>query len=98
MAIRFRRTMKIAPGVRLNLTKTGVSARVGPKGVGMTVGASGTTLSAGLPGTGIHVSEMLTKGNVSKAKHRAVSAPDEHLKTEHQPSSRRSLGFLAGVE
>jgi hypothetical protein len=61
MALRFRRTMKIAPGVRLNLTKTGVSARVGPRGAGVTVGTSGTTVSAGIPGTGLHVSEKVSR-------------------------------------
>lgn len=47
--------MKIAPGVRLNLTKSGASARMGPRGAGVTVGTSDTTVSAGLPGTGLHV-------------------------------------------
>lgn len=61
MALRFRRTVKIAPGVRLNLTKTGISARVGPRGAGVTMGTSGTTVSAGLPGTGLHVSPKVTK-------------------------------------
>lgn len=62
MAIRFRRTIKIAPGVRLNLGKTGVSARLGPRGAGVTVGTSGTRVSAGIPGTGVHVSERLSLG------------------------------------
>lgn len=61
MALRFRRTMKIAPGVRLNLTKTGVSARVGPRGAGVTMGTSGTTVSAGVPGTGLHMSEKVSR-------------------------------------
>lgn len=51
--------MKIAPGVRVNLTKTGVSARVGPRGAGVTTGTSGTTVSAGIPGSGLHVSEKI---------------------------------------
>lgn len=64
MSLRFRRTMKIAPGVRLNLTKTGISARVGPKGAGVTVGTSGTTVSSGIPGSGLHVSKKLKNNTV----------------------------------
>lgn len=59
MALRFRRTMKIAPGVRLNLSKSGVSARIGLSGAGVTVGRSGTTVSGGIPGTGLSVSEKI---------------------------------------
>lgn len=72
MALRFRRTIKIAPGVRINVTKTGVSARVGPRGAGVTVGTSGTTVSAGIPGAGLHVSEK-----VSSKRRRTKAAPPE---------------------
>jgi len=53
--------MKIAPGIKLNLTKKGISARVGPKGAGVTIGTSGTTVSAGIPGSGLHVSQKVKK-------------------------------------
>ncbi|WP_170990104.1 DUF4236 domain-containing protein [Aquamicrobium sp. LC103] len=60
MAFKFRRTLKIAPGVRLNVTHRGASARIGPKGLGYTVNANGRKhVSAGIPGSGIHVSEQI---------------------------------------
>jgi hypothetical protein len=65
MALRFRRTVKLAPGVRLNITKLGISARMGPKGLGVTVGTSGTTVSAGIPGSGLHVSKKVNKRELS---------------------------------
>lgn len=61
MAFKFRRTMKIAPGLRLNVTHRGVSARVGGRGFGYTVNANGRKhISAGIPGSGIHVSEQIS--------------------------------------
>lgn len=64
MAFRFRRSMKIAPGVRLNLSNKSFGVRVGPKGVGYSVNSSGRrTVSAGLPGTGLHVSETTKAGS-----------------------------------
>lgn len=77
MAFRFRRTMKIAPGVRLNLSKTGVSARVGPRGAGLTVGKSGTTVSAGIPGSGLHTSQKLTAGKSGARNHPPAVPPDQ---------------------
>lgn len=68
MAFRFRRTLKLAPGVRLNLGKTGASIRLGVRGAGVTVGRRGTTASAGLPGTGLHVSEKLGKRTHTDSK------------------------------
>lgn len=77
MALRFRRTMKIAPGLRINLTKKGVSARVGPRGAGVTVGTSGSTVSAGIPGSGLHVSQKIRKNATQpiEKKPSAVSEP-----------------------
>ena len=41
MAWRFQRRVKIIPGVRLNLSKSGISTSVGVRGASMTFGKSG---------------------------------------------------------
>lgn len=79
MAFKFRRTLKIAPGLRLNLTHRGVSARVGTKGAGYTVNANGQQhISAGLPGSGVHISKQVKPPRKRKRKsvggNRVVSA------------------------
>lgn len=54
MATRFRRTKKIAPGVRLNINKGSASISVGPKGLKKTFSTTGrTTTTVGIPGTGL---------------------------------------------
>lgn len=59
MAIRFRKSFKLAPGLRLNIGKKGASVRVGPKGAGYTVGTSGQRVSASIPGTGVGFSSKV---------------------------------------
>jgi len=59
MAMRFRRSVKIAPGVRLNVGKKSASVRVGGKGFGVTTGTSGTRVSAGVPGTGLYATQKV---------------------------------------
>lgn len=54
MPFRFFQRIRIAPGVRLNLSKGGVSVSAGPRGAQFTMGTSGTRATAGLPGTGLH--------------------------------------------
>jgi len=54
MALRMRRSISIAKGVRLNFGKTGLSLSFGTRGLRHTIHSSGRrTSSVGLPGTGI---------------------------------------------
>lgn len=53
MGFRFRRSIGLLPGIRINLGKRGISATIGVRGAGVTVGPSGTHLNVGLPGTGL---------------------------------------------
>lgn len=58
MATRFRKSIKVAPGVRLNVSKKSVGLSAGTKGAHISVNSSGrVTKSVGIPGTGVsHVS------------------------------------------
>jgi hypothetical protein len=60
MAIRFRKSIKLAPGVRLNLSGSGASWTFGPKGASVGVGKRGTYLNAGIPGSGLYTRQALT--------------------------------------
>ncbi len=56
MAFRFKRTIKILPGVKLNLNKDSVGLSVGPRGAKVTVNSKGgLRQTVGLPGTGLSV-------------------------------------------
>jgi hypothetical protein len=52
MAFRFWRRIKIAPGVTLNLSKSGGSLSFGPRGAKFTAGSLGRRATVGIPGTG----------------------------------------------
>lgn len=54
MGIRFRKSIKIANGIRLNVSKSGVSLSLGKKGLHYSINSKGTsTATASLPGTGL---------------------------------------------
>ena len=64
MGLQFRRSIKIAPGIRINFGKKSTSISVGPRGAKVTMGTNGTHVSAGIPGTGIYYREKVSgKGN-----------------------------------
>ncbi|SFV27317.1 DUF4236 domain-containing protein [Hyphomicrobium facile] len=50
---RFRKTISILPGVRINLSKTGVSGSLGGHGATVNVGKKGQQVTLGIPGTGL---------------------------------------------
>lgn len=57
MGFRFRRSIGIAPGVRINLGKESISTSVGVRGANVTSGTHGTRTTVGLPGTGLSYTE-----------------------------------------
>jgi tetratricopeptide (TPR) repeat protein len=66
---RFRKSLQLLPGVRLNISKKGASLSLGPKGAHITTGTSGTFFSLDLPGSGAYYRKKLdTKNGDSKAK------------------------------
>ena len=55
MGLRFRKSVSLFPGVRLNFGKTGMSVSAGVPGFRKTIHTSGkVTTSVGIPGTGIY--------------------------------------------
>lgn len=58
MGLRFRRSVKIMPGVRINLGKKGASVSVGRRGANMTMGKNGVRTTVGLPGTGLSYTKL----------------------------------------
>ncbi len=59
MAVRFQRRIKIAPGVRLNVSKSGVGLSAGPRGATISAGRTGVYGNAGIPGTGLSYRKKL---------------------------------------
>lgn len=69
MGFRFRKSIKIAPGVRLNFSQKSSSLSFGGKGFRHTISTSGRrTTSVGIPGTGISYSETHGSKKTSATK------------------------------
>jgi hypothetical protein len=71
MGFRFRRTLKILPGLRLNISRSGVSATAGVRGASVTLGKKGTYANVGLPGSGLSYRSKIGDGldGASDAQH-----------------------------
>ena len=66
---RFRKSFKVAPGVRINVGKKSAGVSVGGKGFRVSSNTrSGSRASASIPGTGIGFSQQLSKGRGRRRK------------------------------
>lgn len=54
MGFRFFKRIQLAPGISINLSRSGVSASLGPRGAKVTLGPRGIRKTVGLPGTGFY--------------------------------------------
>lgn len=69
MGFNFRKSLKIAPGVRLNITKKGLSSvSLGGRGARVNLGKKGTKTTVGIPGTGLSYSSFNPKQTKRETK------------------------------
>ena len=76
MGLRFRRSIRLAPGLRLNLSTRGVGLSAGVRGLRVGVGPRGPYMSAGIPGTGIYGYWHLGGRKRRGAAGRSAGAPE----------------------
>lgn len=58
--VRFRKQVGVLPGVKINLSKTGVSTSLGGHGATVNLGTRSRTVTLGIPGTGLSYRVPLT--------------------------------------
>lgn len=68
MSWRFRRSIKIAKGVRLNVGKTGLGISAGVRGARIGFNKKGTYTNTGIPGTGLYSINYLNNSKVSAGR------------------------------
>lgn len=74
MAFRIRKSFKIAPGIKINVSKSGLSTSLAGKGATVNLSKRGTRVTTGIPGTRISSSTHYKP----KGKPSASSLPREY--------------------
>jgi hypothetical protein len=99
MGFRFRKTIKIMPGVRLNLSKSGVSLSLGRRGASLNIGTGGAKATVGIPGSGISYSTHLGKlplGDDDRQPKSDSDSPDQTINLGSLSAAERDL--FAGIQ
>lgn len=86
MGLRFRKSVSLGKGVRLNFGKTGASISVGGKGYRKTINTKGqVTTSVGIPGTGIYYTD--TKSLKKDKSSRSSSSRNDDYTQNYQQNN-----------
>jgi hypothetical protein len=107
LGFRFHRSIRLLPGVRINLSRRGISTTIGPRGASVNVRSRGTYANVGLPGTGLSSRTRLDSTGHAQSRPAALtgqSTPADS-RSSAEPSTPRGrpvwrwilLGILIGV-
>ena len=92
MTVRFRRSLKIAPGVRINFNTHSTSLSLGPRGAHYTMSSTGRrTVSAGIPGTGLYAYQSYNPKAAPKSPRSPKQYTPQDLHQFDTPTPKPSL-------
>ena len=93
MGVRFRRSISLGKGAKLNLSKGGLGISVGGKGARVGFGTRGAYTSAGIPGTGLYAINYAGKSGKKKrvVNQQTTDAPSLATSTPVPPEIKTSL-------
>ena len=87
MPVRFRRTFMLFPGVKVNVSKGGMSITVGRKGFHLNFSRHGVRQTTGLPGSGLsHTSYLFKNDDAEEKTEKETAKPSEK---DGEPPKRR---------
>ena len=94
MGFRFRKSLKLGGGFRLNLSKSGVGISGGVKGARVSIGPRGTRTTLSVPGTGM--SYVATKGVKTRTSMQQVPSTKAHTARPYK-GTRWLVGTILGL-
>ena len=89
MGFRFRRSVRVFPGIRINLSKSGASLSAGARGAHINIGTNGVHETISVPGTGL----SYRTGNLA----RSAPAPRPSIAPKYSPGLVRLVLGVALV-
>ncbi len=91
MGFRFRKSFKILPGVRWNISRAGTSFSFGGRGLTHTVGTKGARTTVGIPGTGLSYTKVHKQGST------ASTGPNDDFVRQKRSDLQRVLWIVGSV-
>jgi len=99
MGLRLFRRIRIAPGITINMSKSGLSTSVGMRGAHVTVGPRGVRRTVGLPGTGVYytTNTSLSGSSRTRSSRARTQRPSDSEAHEEVSSAQGCLTIIVAV-
>ena len=97
MGLNFRKSLAIGKLIRLNFSKSGVSASAGVKGARISIGKNGVRETISLPGTGLSWSERQAFKKRKKAEQSGSTEKNSQMKRNSKIKTFIWIAFVAGA-
>lgn len=94
MAWQYRKRVKVAPGIYMNISKNGISTSVGVRGASITFGKNGTYLNTGIPGTGFYNRQRIGDSSTPRV---GYSAHPKSTPKIHSKGTYTTTAWLCGL-
>jgi hypothetical protein len=88
MPVRFRRTFTLFPGVKVNVSKGGMSITVGRKGFHLNFSKHGVRQTTGLPGSGISHTSYLFKNDDEEDDEKSSKETEKQSSSEEKSDEK----------
>lgn len=98
MALRFRRSMKVGKGIRLNVSKRGIGMSVGKRGLRRSIHSTGrSTGTIGIPGTGLSYVDTKTSSKRRKSRNNVASGAVKQSTEENVAVVEEYNNYIDGI-
>lgn len=94
MGFRFRKSVSIIPGLRVNFSNGAPSLSIGPRGASVSIGKQGSHANLGLPGTGLSYRSRLDKAARSSSR----NIDENELAQHREHLERDALSFQQAID
>lgn len=98
MPVRIRKSFNLFPGVKVNMSKGGMSITVGKKGFHLNFSKRGVRQTVGLPGSGISESSYIFKNKADEDKNEQEAEKEERASEEAGEKPKRQRVRQTGRE
>lgn len=97
MGFRFRKSISIIPGVRINLSNGAPSLSVGPRGASLSFGKRGTYANLGLPGTGLSYRTRIDRIVRERQNNRAQANPGTTFTSMYVSQTSQNSSIITAI-
>ncbi|SDR12613.1 DUF4236 domain-containing protein [Virgibacillus salinus] len=92
MGMRFKKSFKVAPGTKLNVSKRGIGATVGGKRLRVNTSSRGVSVGSSIPGSGVSYNKNISSRTKRPQRTNYERIQQQKVKEEKVEQAKQEVG------